>query len=439
MEYLSDGISESLINSLSQLPGMKVIARSSSFKYKGKNADPQEVAKALGVQAVVSGRAERRGNQLVVSVDVVDAGDNSQLRGEQYHRYAEGLLAVQSEISSDIAEKLRLRLSAGDRRQLAKRETANPQAYEQLLMGRFHWRKGGTDEQKKAVEYLKQAIAVDPSYALAHAELSVEYSNLVLNGLLDPKVGMPMAEEEARTALRLDESLADAHLALANLKMNAWDWAAARYEYERAVELNPNLAEARRWYANHLTVMRRSEQAVAEIRRARELDPLSLPANADVGFHLIFARRYDEAMESLGKTVKLDENYPITYIYLGYAYAAKEKYRDAIFAYNEAIKRGQGGASTQIYLGAALAGAGEREQARAILKRLQTSADYVSPAELATLYAALGEREQAFASLERAYAAHDLQLQYLGGDPTLESLRFYPRYDELLRLVGLPY
>ncbi len=437
-EYLSDGISESLINSLSQLPGMKVIARSSSFKYRGADPDLREVARALGVEAVLTGRIAQRGDNLRISAELVKASDGTQLWGEQYNRGAADLLAVQSEISREIAERLRLRLSAGERRQLDRRGTANPLAYELLLKGRFHAHKGGTENQKKAAEYFRQAITADPAYALAHAEMSTNYSNLALNSMVDPKEGMPKAEAAARRAMELDEGLADAHLALANIKVHDWDWEAAEREFKRAIELNPNLVDARRWYASYLTVMGRGEPAVAEIVRARELDPLSLPANADVGFHLLFARRYDEAIESLRKTKELDQSYPLIYIYLGYAYAAKGLYAEAIAAHGEAIERGMVGSSTQIYLGAAYAKAGEREKARAILKRLQSSADYVSPTELATLYAALGDRERAFASLERGYAAHDLQLQFLGVDPTLDELRSDARFGDLLRRIRLP-
>ncbi|MDQ3256658.1 MAG: protein kinase, partial [Acidobacteriota bacterium] len=436
-EFLSDGISESLINSLSQLPQLKIIARSSSFKYKGKDAEPEMVANALGVEAILIGRVTQRGENLLINVALVDARDRTNVWGEQYNRKAVDLLQVQAEISREIAERLRLRLSAGERQQLSKRETVNPHAYELLLRGRFHWSKGGTENRNKAIEYYKQAIAVDANYALAYAELSASYSNLVGNSVLDPKEFTPRAEVAVLKALALDETLADAHLALANFKVNAWDWAAAEQEYRRALQLNPNLAEAHRWYANYLGVMRRHDEAIAKIKRAREIDPISLPANADVGFTLFLARQYDQAIESLKKTIELDHIYPITHAYLGYTYAAKKMYAEAIAAYQEALKYDRDSLSNQIYLGAAYAAAGERVRAETILKRLQTSSEYVSPVELAALYVALGEREQAFASLEKAYAAHDLQLQYLGVDPALDHLRSDSRFTDLMRRVGL--
>lgn len=437
-DYLSDGISESLINSLSQLGGVKVIARSSSFRYKGKDVDPREVAEALGVKAILIGRVLRRGEELHISAELVDTRDGTQVWGEQYNRRAEDLLGVQSEIAAEIAEKLHLRLNPSEQSRLGKREMARPQAYELLLKGRFYANGGGTENWKRAVEYFNQALAADPTYALAYAELSRCYVNLVGGSTLDPAEGMPRAEAAALRALALDESLPDAHLALANIKMSSWEWAAAEREYRRAIELSPNYARAHSAYSSYLSLMGRREQAIAEIRQARELDPLSVIASAYVGFTLLFARQYDEAIEALKETLELDRSFPIAHYVLGQTYVAKGMYPEAIASYQEAVKLGEDSPSLQIYLGHAYAKAGERRKSQAILKRLERSKEYVSPGELAILYAALGERERAFASLERAYAAHDLQLQYLGTDPAYDDLRGDPRMADLLRRIGLP-
>ncbi len=436
-EYVSDGISESLINSLSQLPGVKVIASSSSFRYKGRDADPQEVANGLGVEAILTGKVSRRGDNLLISVELVNARDRTQVWGEQYNRNSADLLAVQTEISRDIAEKLRLRLSSGEQQQLAKRETVNPRAYEMMLKGLFYRREGGTENSKKAIDYYNQAIALDPAYALAYAELSVTYIDLAAGSVLDPKEFTPKAEAAARKALALDESLADAHYALALAKRAAWEWASAEREYQRAIELNPNLAAAHLRYAFYLDLVGRPKQAIAEIEQARELDPLSAAVNANVGYVLYLAREYDQAIESLQKTLELDQNFPPTHNIFGYTYAAKGMYAKAIAAYQEAINSGNKSPSLQIYLGTAYAQAGDREKAQAILEQLQTSERYVSPCELAILYAALGERERAFASLETAYAAHDPNLEYLGAQPAYDSLRSDPRFADLVRRVGL--
>jgi tetratricopeptide (TPR) repeat protein len=363
--------------------------------------------------------------------------DGIQLWGEQYNRGATDVLQVQSEISREIAEKLRLRLTTGERQQLTRRESVNPQAYELLLRGRFSWRKQDVENQKKAVDYYQQAISIDPTYALAYAELSASYTVLYGSGNLDPKEFRPRAEAAVHKALELDESLADAHYALANLKQYAWEWAAADREYQRAIELNPNLAEAHRFYSFYLMIRGRYDEAIAEAKRARELDPLSLERSAHVAVCLTVARRYDEAIEFSRKTLEMDQNFAGAHYALAGAYAGKGMYREAIAEYQEMIKLGGDTPTDQIYLGSFYAKAGERGKAQEILKRLQTSKEYVSPGELAVLYTALDEREQAFASLEKAYAAHDLQLQNLGIDNSFDSLRDDARFQDLMRRVGL--
>ncbi|HZE73415.1 MAG TPA: winged helix-turn-helix domain-containing protein [Pyrinomonadaceae bacterium] len=437
VEYLSDGLTESLINRMSQLPGVKVIARSSSFKYKGKEVDPQEVARSLGVEAIMTGRVLQRGENLLISAELVDARDGTQVWGEQYNRKASDLLLVQADISREIAETLRLRLTASERQQLAKRETVNPQAYEILLKGRFSRSKGGTENRKKAIEFFNQAIAADPAYAVAYADLAASYSSLVTASTLDPKEFMPKAESAAYKALELDESLAEAHLAMAGTKLIAWNWAHAERELKLAIDLNPNLASARAFYSFYLSLMGRHDEAITEVKHARELDPLSPAINAEVGNRLLLARQYDQAIEAAKNALELDQNRPGAHIQLGYIYAAKGQYADAIAAYQEGIKLGDHSPDTQIYLAAAYAKAGEGEQARVILKRLEARKEYFSPGALADLYVALGEREQAFASLERAYAEHDAQLQFLRVDPNLDPLRSDPRFQDLLRRVGL--
>ena len=436
-EYLSDGISETLINSLSQLSGVKVIARSSSFEYKGKAVDPQEVARALGVNAIVTGRVSQRGDDLVIGVELVDTADRTQMWGEQYNRKATDLLQVQADISADVAEKLRRRLNPDERDRLTKRETVNPQAYELALQGRFYGRQGGgLQNRKKAIEYYQQAIALDPNYALPYVGLANTYRSLVVDSILDPNEFLPKVEAAARRALELDETLPDAHAALGNFLRESWDWAGAEREYQRALALNPSLATARRNYASFLTNMGRHDEAITEATRARELDPLNPLAGTVIGYRLVWARRYDKAIDVLKG--ELDRKLSLTQTVLGYAYAAKGMHKEAIAAYRLAIERGGDTPSNQIYLGAAHANAGDRQQAQAILKQLEAGETYVSPGELAILYIALGEREQAFKSLERAFAARDLQLQFLGVDPAFDRLRSDPRFAELLRRVGLP-
>jgi TolB-like protein/DNA-binding winged helix-turn-helix (wHTH) protein/Flp pilus assembly protein TadD len=438
VEYLSDGISESLINHLSQLPGVKVIARSSSFKYKGKEVDPQKVARSLGVEAIMTGRVLQRGENLLISAELMDAREATHVWGNEYTRKTSDLLMVQTYISREIVETLRLHLhmTAGERQQLARHEIVNPQAYELLLRGRFSRNRGSTEYQK-TIDYFNQAIAIDPACAVAYAELSGTYASLVTASILDPKVFMLKAEAAAHKALELDESLADAHLAVARIKLSGWDWAAAERELKRAIELNPNLASARSMYSLYLSIMGRHDDAIAEVERARELDPLSPIVNVTVGYRLLLARQYDRAIDAIKRGLDLDRSIPDCHVQLGHIYAAQGQYREAIAAYQQGIRLGDHSPDTQIYLGAAYAKAGKHQQARAILKRLETGNQYVSPGALADLYTAGGDREEAFASLERAYAAHDAQLQFLRVDMNLDPLRSEARFRDLMLRVGL--
>ena len=438
MEYLSDGISESLINNLSQLPSLKVISRSSAFKYKGKEVDLQEVAKTLGVQAVVTGRLVQRGDQLQVSAELVNVSDKTQLWGEQFNRKATDVLAVQMEISKQIAEKLRLRLSNADQQQLVKDANVNPQAYEQLLKGRFYRSKGSAEGLKKSLDYFNQAIAIDGKYALAYAELAFAYNQLGGNSFLDPKEATPKAEAAAKKALELDESLAPAHSALGEIKAGAWDWSGAEQQFKRALELNPNFSRTHSTYSSLLSRLGRHEQAIAEIKRASELDPLALITNANIGFRLYFARQYEQAEVALKKTLEMDKNFAYAVVLLGYTYDGMGRYNDAINEYETYMRLEGEDTSTQCYLGYALSKAGRTKEAEAILKRLQSTKEYVSPAELAVLYIGLGQKEQALSSLERGYAIHDLQMGFLGVDQHYDPLRSEPRFQDLIRKVGLP-
>jgi TolB-like protein/Tfp pilus assembly protein PilF len=436
-EYLSDGLSESLINSLSQLPGIKVSARNSSFKYKGKNADPQEVANALGVEAIMTGRVAQRGDNIVISVELVDARDRTQIWGEQYNRKAADLLAIESEISSEIARKLRLHLTNAEQHQFTQARAVNPEAFDLFLKGRSLWTKRGVENMKKAIEYYEQAIKVDPGYARAYAELSSSYDNLITNNDLDPKEFGPNAEAAARRALELDETLAEGHLAMAWVKMGAWDWASAEREIKRALELNPNLAGAHTAYAVYLGTHGRREEAVAELNRAGGLDPLANSTKWLRVTALSIFRQNAEALELAKKLVELDKSDAVAQVRVGQFYIRVGQYREAIAAYQEAIKLGDNSLDVQIILAAAYARAGEREKARTMLKQFETGKEYVSPVGFAVIYVALGDIDQTFAALEAAYAAHDQQLIWLRGEWSFDQLHDDPRFQDLARRIGL--
>ena len=436
-EYLSDGISESLINNLSRLPQLKVIARGSSFKYRGKDVDLQEVAKALGVKAIVTGRVIQHGNQLQISAELADTRDKTQMWGEQYNRNATDLQAVQEEIAHIISDKLRLRLTGAQERGLMKRATENSQAYQLYLNGIYYGRKSGSENQGKALDLFNQAIALDPSFALAHANVGLVYTVLAEYGLVDPIEATPKARAAAETALNLDETLAEAHAAMALVENAEWDWPGADSEHRRAIELSPNFAAAHANYAIYLSNMARHAEALTEIKRAQELDPLRVSFKYNEGVILQNARRFDEAITQHQSVIKLQPDFINVYAYLGYTYAAKGMYSEAIAEYQKLISAGGDSTTTQVFLGHADAMSGKRDEALAILDKLKTTKEYVSPAELAILYAGLGDKEEAFAALEKACAIHDPQMQYLKIETHYDSLRSDPRFADLLRKVGL--
>ncbi len=437
LDYLSDGLSESLIDRLSELPQLKVIARSSSFKFRS-NTDVQDVARKLDVQAIIMGKVIRRGDDLTIRIELIDTRENVQLWGEQFDRKATDAITIQREIAQMVSGKLRLKLSGAQEQKLAKHGTDNPQAYELLLKGDFLVQKNPGENMTKAIEYYEQATILDPNYALAFARLSRYYQSYAANSILDPKDMLPKARTAAQKAIELDENLAEAHIELARLALNDWDWRTAEREFLRALELNPNLVTAHNRYGTYLSAIGRHEQAIAEAYRVKELNPQSLNSRLGVPYALVMARKFDESIAETKKILELDQKFSPAYLVLGFAFAGKGMYKQAIAAYQESKQYGNTELSLNIYLGAGYARAGEREKAQEILKQLETSDKYVSPGELAVLYAALGEREKAFASLEKAYAAHDLQLQSLKIDSGFDSLRYDPRFQDLLRRVGLP-
>jgi DNA-binding winged helix-turn-helix (wHTH) protein/TolB-like protein/Flp pilus assembly protein TadD len=436
-EYLSDGLTENLINNLSQFPQLKVIAHSSAARYRGGEVDPREAARALGVGAIVTGRIVRRGDDLQISVELMNATDNTRMWGEQYRRPASDLQALDGEISRAVAEKLRLRLTGAHERQLAKRATENPQAYRLYLTGSYYARKGNLEGYRKALDCYDQAVALDPDFALAYAAMPAVYSNLASTGALGPKDALARGKAAALRALELDGELAEAHNALGVIKRQEWDWPGAAGELRRAIELNPNLAAAHSNYALFLALMGRPAEALTESRRAQELDPFRISFKAVEGGIHMSARQDDEALRVFQEVVRMQPDYTLARVGLGHAYAAKGMYAEAVEEFRAATSLSGGVPNVWVDLGYAYAVSGRRDEALAVLDKLRASREYVSPAGLAVLYAALGDREAAFGWLERAYEAHDAQLQHLKVDRRLDSLRADPRFDDLLRRMRL--
>jgi TolB-like protein/Tfp pilus assembly protein PilF len=437
IEYLSDGISESLINTLSQLPRVKVIARSSSFAFKGRETDIRQVARSLGVQALVTGRVVQSGRRLKVTAELVNGADGTEIWGEQYQRENADLLAVQAEISRHIADRLHATLPGEG--PMVRRAGTKPEAYELLLRGRYQLRLYTPESTQKAVEYYQQAIAVDPSYALAHAELAYNYRLLSGAAILNPADMLPKAEAEALQALALDEGLAEAHSALADVERDLWHWTAAGREYRRALELNPNLADAHDGYALYLSVTGKHDEAIAEILRTRQLDPLKLLVALDVGTIYYNARDFRRALDAVGHALELDPAAPITQTWIGIVNGGMGRFDEALAAYEKAIAGGAGTATTRCLYAYSLARSGKQNRALEILAQLQGSGEFVPPAALAFIYAGLNRKDEAFRSLERAFEARDPLLQYLNVEPHYDVLRSDQRFQALLTKVGLPH
>jgi serine/threonine protein kinase/TolB-like protein/Tfp pilus assembly protein PilF len=437
-EYLSEGISEGIINSLSQLTGMKVIARSSSFQYKGKEVNPQEVARALGVEAILTGRVAQHAGGLLISVELVNARDKTQMWGEQYNRKATDLFAVQKEISQEISEKLRLKLSGEDRLQLAKRETGDPEAYQLYLKGRFYWNRRTAENLKKAIEQFQQAVDKDPNYALAYVGLADCYLLLEEYAGTPTSETVPKAKAYAEQALQLDGSLAEAHASLGLIHDSLWQWAEAEREFKRAIELNPNYPTARHWYSRYLRNVGRFDESLAEIKRAQQLDPLSLVITGNLIYSYLATGDVNAAIEQGRKAIELDANSPIGHLYLGLAYL-KQGHPEALAHLQKAVELSDRASEPLGYLGYANATVGKRPEALAIIQeikgkyaRREALGQY-----LALVYAGLGEKDQAFAWLEKDFQARSAQLPEIRWLSEFDSLRSDPRYADLLRRMEL--
>ena len=440
LDYLSDGLSERLIDGLSQLPQLKVISRSSSFKYRGKDIDLIETAKILGVQAIIVGRVVQRGDTLNVRADLVDCRDAAtvQLWGDEYVRNASDLQAVQENIVQTVTENLRLKLTGTQEARLSKHATQNPQAYQLYLNGLFFHRKGGKENVRKALDFYNQAIALDANFALAYTQVAGVYNSFGGSGEMNPKEAIPKAKAAAQKALEVDETLAEAHSVLAVINRFEWDWAGTEKELRRAIELNPNLASAHSNYAIYLSNMERHTEALAEIKRAQTIDPLYIGFQIAEGGILWSARRYDDAIHLLQNIVRTNPDSGGAHEYLAYTYSSKGMYAQAIAEF-EAFAAIEGDSmADKGYLGFAYAKLGKRAEALKILEKIKTTGEYVSQAEVAILYAGLDDKEKAFDALEKAFAARDLQLQFLKADSHFDSLRSDARFQNLLRRVGLP-
>lgn len=439
-EWISDGLTESIINNLTQLPNLKVIARSSVFRYKGRETDPIAVGKELGVRAVLTGRLMQRGDAMLISTELIDIRDNKQLWGDKYERKLADMLSVQREIAREITNNLRPTLSGVDQSRMDKQYTADAEAYQLYLKGRFYWNKRTPPDFQKAIPFFQQAIEKDPKYALAYSGLADTYALLAAYTNESSRQLMPKAKEAALRALALDDNLAEAHASLGQITAYYdYDFPTAEREYRRAIDLNPNYASAHQWLAEHLAATRRNDEALAEIQRALDLDPLSIIINRIYADILVDGRRFDEAIEQYRKTIDLEPDFFTSHYFLGRVYEAKGMYDQAIAEYTRAAEIT--GVPPE-----ALQKTRDVYQKSGWQAYLQTSLDellkdrkqQMSPFFVATFYARLGKKDEALKWLEKGYEDRDFRMTLLSVAFEFDGFRDDPKFKELVRRMGLP-
>jgi serine/threonine protein kinase/Tfp pilus assembly protein PilF len=437
-DYLSDGITESLINQLSRSHNLKVMSRNSVFQFKNKQVDAREVAEKLNVKAVLTGRVTQNNDDLLVNIELIDARDNSQIWGERYNRRMSDLLTVEKEIAEQISESLQLALNSEEKRQLTKHTTENADAYQLYLRGRYHWNKRTPESMNRGIEYFKQALEKDPQYALAYAGLADCYALLGEYGKLPIKESAPLAKSAAEKAVAIDNSLAEAHTSLAAVHEYEWNWAEAEKQYRLATQMNPNYATAHHWYGVYLSSMGRFDEALPELKKALELDPLSLIINTGLGRMYCGARKYDEAIDQLKTTLEIEPNFAEAHFQLALAYEGKGKYEKAANSFQKSVELFED-PTMRGWIARERALAGKKDEARKLLEELKTLSkqQYVSPYMIAIGYVALGDREQAFQWLEKVYEDKSYYVVWLKVDPIWDSLRTDAHFQDILRRVGL--
>lgn len=438
-EYLSDGITESIIDSISQLPNLRVMAWTTVARYKNQTKDPLAIGGELGVKSVLTGKIVQSGNQLQIQTELVDLATGSRLWGEQYTRQLSDVIPLQKEISLRISEKLRLKLSGADEQKLKRNTTADPEAYTLYLKGRYFWNKRSEEGIRKAIAYFQQAIDRDPGYALAYAGLADAYNLGDDWGSTPPSESFPRAKAAALRALDLDDSLAEAHTSLAFVKANYdWDFPGAEKEFQRAIALNPNYATAHQWYAMYLVPMRRFAEAEREIKVAQDLDPLSLIISLGVGEIFEWERNYDAAFRQYQKTLELDPGFIGTYGHLSTIYEHKGMYREAVEAAKKvAVLKGNNDEVSEmdrVFRKNGYPGLDQMNLRRDF--EAQAQGKYVRSSEIAENYLRTENKPQALHWLEKAFEERDSSLVFLPIDAEFDPLRSDPQFQELLKKIG---
>lgn len=441
-DYVVDGMTEELIGRLSRIHGLRVISRTSSMHFRNTELSVPEIAKILGVDAIVEGSLIREGSQVRVHAQLIRAAADEHLWAGEYQREYRSILEVQDEVTRSIAQQIGVNLTPENRAQLAPTSPIDPGAYENYLKGRYYFNQRTQDALNKSISSFQQAIAADPGYAPAYSGLAEAYAMLGFRGGLSSKDALSNAKKAALKAIELDNVLAEPHASLAFIaETYEWDWPAAEQEYKRALELNPGYAQAHNLYAGYLTYTGRVSEGISEAKRARDLDPLSLPINNALAGRLLAAGRYDEALRQVQATLELDAHYAPAHQTLGWVYLHSGKQNEAIREFQDALAlSGATDSDIQLDLGFAFAVSEKLDEARTILAQIEKlhQQGAVPSSSVAVLYGALGESDEAFVWLEKAYDERDPQLAYLKAGRRFEPLRQDPRFKQVLHRVGLP-
>jgi len=440
IEYLSDGMTETLINSLSQIPNLSVKARSSVFRYKGKEIDPKKVALELGVQAILTGHLIQRGDQLSLDVELIDAQTENAIWGNKYERKAADLVSLQSEVARDVSSKLKSKLSGADTAKVEKTYTTNPEAYQFYLKGNYHWNKRTADNLKRSIEYFNQAIEKDPGYAQAYAGMALAYVLLPEYFGGDAEDSLLKGTAAAKRALELDSSLAEAHAALGLVFRDDLKFAESNQELQMAIKLNPNYATAHQWYGGNLSVTGKFDEGIAEGRRAQEIDPLSLIVNENLAEFYYYGGQYDKALEQEKATIALDPSFFLAHFGAGQAYEMKGMYPEALAEYKRLQELNDDPNYYLAALGHLYAVTGKRDEALKVLDQMKelSASRHIARYNFATIYAALGDKDKAIENLEKDYQAREPAFKYVAVDPYFKDLHSDPRFVDLIHRAGLP-
>jgi TolB-like protein/DNA-binding winged helix-turn-helix (wHTH) protein/Flp pilus assembly protein TadD len=438
-DYLADGMTEALIGRLAGIHDLRVISRTSVMRYKDTKEALPEIAKTLGVDAIVEGSVIRDGNRIRVHAQLIRAATDEHFWSEAYDRELSDVLTLQSDVAHSIAQKVEVTITGEEHARLSSARTVDPEAYEAYLKGRYYWNKRTADSVPKAAHYFEQAISKDPGYSSAYSGLADCNSGLAWHGFISPAEVLPKAYAAAQKAVEIDPQSAEAHASLALVLNHKWDWAGAEVEFKRALKLNPQHANAHHWYGDYLSIQGRHDEALVEAKRALELDPLNLMIGTWVGLRYYLARRYDGAIDQSRNTVNLDPNFAAAHLILGESYVQQGRHKEGLDELQKAASLSGDSPLYKAQVGVGLALAGKKKEALRAIRELQdiSGKRYVSPYGVAQIYAALNDREQTYKWLDTAYRDRAVWMSYLVVDPVFDSIRSEDRFRDLLQRVGL--